>query len=604
LTALSFAIFGVREWAARLLPLALSAATCPILFVLGDRLAGLRGGALAAILFAFAPGAVYYGQMLDHESFITFLALLSLYAWCRYAETIDVRWFRVCLGLVALTALVDWPGAYLAPALAAASWLSPATRPRAKRMAASATCAAGVSLALVTLHIVILKGSAGDLLESLSFRVFSSPGFAFTWSEYLHRIRINLEYALTPPIVDLAAGGGAALLLLAALRLVREIRGPASRAEGAGPAGGVPPLALSVALGMACSAHHVIFRNACHFNEHLIYYLLPPAILLAAAAPAILERLLRGRLPGRGPATAALLIVAAPLALFLGAAAPQAWSYFNDLSVPGWPLLGQALERVVPEDGRLLSTGSLANPQFLHYLRRARINEVKEGDIPPGGEAGAYLLRDRNIAISPGVESLLAPFPPASVLNFSLYDLRPASPAPEIPALRPAPIEWTPVEIRFGDALLLSMTGHAPSQVSLGRRDAMVRFLGVPWTPDLAKGRIVHASFAWERLEGSPATLVPEYALVQERGGRSIEAPLMWPHPETEKDLARLSPGETERQEIDWFLGEWLPEGEYEVRVSARAGGRLLPCRAGDEGTPRGPYASLGIVKAVAGGRE
>jgi len=597
LTSLSFRIAGVSEWSARALPLALSAATCPLIFLLGARLFGPWAALLAAGVFAFAPGAVYYGQMLDHEAFVTFLGLLCLLAWVRHAETGARRWWLFCLALVAATALVDWPGAYLAPAIAVAAALTPSMRGRRVRMALSAFSAAAAALAVVAIHILVLKGSWSDLLASLSFRVRSSPELPFTWGEYLYRIRLNLEYALTPPIVLMAAAG-VALILIRLLAFGRDREGGPGATGARARAEPIPAFATAAAIGFFSIAHHAIFRNACHFNEHLIYYLLPPAALLAASAPSLLS----GFLPRRWPmAAAAVAVLAAlvPLGAFGARSAPQVRAYFNDLSVPGWPILGMALHRIVPAEDVLLSTENLANPQFLHYLDRAILNRIGLSDIEGGGTAGAFLLRDRNAPASEPLLSFLAPFPPGSLLNFALHDLTPGSPPPEFPPLAPPEALWQPVEVRFGDSLLLTMTFVAPVHLEVEPLGSVESYLGVRWTPERASSRMVHGTFVWERLDGGSGPLIPGYALLP-AGGAGARAPALWPLPAEAADLSNLEPGESLRQERDWFFGEWLPDGEYEVRVEVGDGAHALPVAVG--GGPSGGRDYLAAEVRVSSG--
>src|SRR5579863_9713794 len=57
-----YRMFGVHEVFARLLVIAFSLGTVVLLFAFGRELFGVRAGLIAALLFAVAPGAVYYGR--------------------------------------------------------------------------------------------------------------------------------------------------------------------------------------------------------------------------------------------------------------------------------------------------------------------------------------------------------------------------------------------------------------------------------------------------------------------------------------------------------------------------------------------------------------
>ncbi|HXI03685.1 MAG TPA: glycosyltransferase family 39 protein, partial [Candidatus Saccharimonadales bacterium] len=122
LTSLVFLVFGVSEAAARFPAILASAATAPALYLLFRRILGPPWALLSAAIFATAPWPVYFGQMLNPEPFVALLAILSLLAWARFEESAEPRWWRLSLGILAAASLTDWPGSYLAPALAAASF--------------------------------------------------------------------------------------------------------------------------------------------------------------------------------------------------------------------------------------------------------------------------------------------------------------------------------------------------------------------------------------------------------------------------------------------------------------------------------------------------
>src|SRR5579864_7467511 len=57
-----YRFFGVHEILARLIVIAFSVATIPLMYLLGTEIYSRRAGLIAALLFAIAPGAVYYGR--------------------------------------------------------------------------------------------------------------------------------------------------------------------------------------------------------------------------------------------------------------------------------------------------------------------------------------------------------------------------------------------------------------------------------------------------------------------------------------------------------------------------------------------------------------
>ncbi len=603
LTAATFALFSPTEVAARALPILLSAASALLVFLLARRLFGRGWAILPALLFAGSPGAIYYGRMLAHEAFVLFTGLLCLYLWCRHAETGDRGWWRACLAMLAATILMDWPGAYLAPALAAASLASPATRPRAVRLAAQAAVTAAATLALVVVHIYVLMGSFEDLEEALSTRVLSTTRYPFTWEEYLLGIRDTLVYSLTTVGFWMAAAGLAAVVAAGIVSSFRRRAGrPRPAAAGEGISRNVPPASLALALLILGASHHVIFTNACHYNRHVVYYLLPSMVLLIASTPVLLSRLLSSRVPARAAAGSTALVTLLLVAWMARLAVPQTYAYFNWISIPGWPLIGQALHRIVPADGILLSTTDLASPQFLFYLWRATRNRTRDPIHVKRYTTGAYLLRDLNVRIPDEMENALAPLARTEMLNFELYDLENRQRAVEVPLPRPADAGWELADTEFEDLARLAMYRFGPRSLEVEPIGPIESYLGVSWTPERAATRTVHASFVWERLGGEAERLEPVYQLVLAEEDERWRAALMWPLEPAAANLAPLAAGETVRHEIDWMIAEWVPPGEYTLRLLVTERGRALR-RLGPDGAPLpGFWLTIGTVRVEIAG--
>lgn len=588
LTAGSFLLFGVSEAAARLLPILASALTALLVALLGARLLGRGWGLLAGFLFALSPGAIYFGRMLAHEAFVAAFGLACLYAWRRHCESEDRRWWIACLGLLSATILIDWPGAYLVAAIAAGSLLDPAARPRWIRMTLHAGAVAAATLAAVVAQILWVMGSFEDLREAFDTRVFSTPELQFTWWEYLDGIRYELFEALHRAGFWMAvAGAGLALVLAIGRKALRVEKEPVEAWRGIA--------ALAAAILIFGLSHHVLFTNAVHFNRHVVYYLLPGMAILMAAGPALLCGAAR-RWAGRGLAVALALVVAGtPLGILLLDAPRQARAYFNGDSFTGWALMGQAMNRLVPTDGTLLSTGGMTHPQFLFYLWRARRNNLSDPLRVERARPGEILLRDMNVPMTPEMEEALAGIDSSETLNFRIYDMGSRSEAPAPPFPRPEAEGWSLEDVEFGGQLHLTMHTHAPLSVPAIRPGAIPRYLGLGWTPELAASRTVHASILWERLEGEATDLKPEYALVLTGSDEKIRAPMIWRLARKARNLGTLAPGETARHELDWLITEWLPAGTYELQVKVRRSGRLVRPVAGEE-VLRHHHASLGTV--------
>src|SRR5437016_15999 len=76
--------FGVHEVFARGVVIAFSLGAVILLFFFGRELFGPRGGFIAALLYAVAPGAVYYGRTITPDTVMIFFSTGVLYFWWRW----------------------------------------------------------------------------------------------------------------------------------------------------------------------------------------------------------------------------------------------------------------------------------------------------------------------------------------------------------------------------------------------------------------------------------------------------------------------------------------------------------------------------------------
>ena len=81
-----YRFFGVHEIFARLIVITLSVATIPLIYALSTEVYSRRAGVIAALLFAIAPGAVYYGRAIIPESGMIFFSVGALLFWWRWID--------------------------------------------------------------------------------------------------------------------------------------------------------------------------------------------------------------------------------------------------------------------------------------------------------------------------------------------------------------------------------------------------------------------------------------------------------------------------------------------------------------------------------------
>lgn len=90
-----YRVFGVHEIFARLIVVAFSLGTVLLLYFFGRELFGARAGLIAALLFAIAPGAVFYGRTITPDTDMIFFLTGTMLFWWRWVfarRTADFCW--------------------------------------------------------------------------------------------------------------------------------------------------------------------------------------------------------------------------------------------------------------------------------------------------------------------------------------------------------------------------------------------------------------------------------------------------------------------------------------------------------------------------------
>jgi hypothetical protein len=275
LTGVSFTVFGVHEWAARLVPIALSTLTFVLLYVLALRWWGRRGAVATALTFTFLPLEAFYGKMVNHEPLVLALGVTLAWLLVRFHEA--RRWRHViAAGLLALLgSFSDWPF-FLMLAVAGlfeltrnvARW----RRDRDLRFLAVLSVAALVGAVAVVYYLVQFSGDVGGFKKLFSDRSGGESGGSYgpiaLWS------RRGWYWELFGPIATLA---GAAWLLAFPVRAgLRRL---------------TPMDALIGASFLVGAAWLLLFTQAASIHEYWAFYLVPflalsSAWLLLAAARA------------------------------------------------------------------------------------------------------------------------------------------------------------------------------------------------------------------------------------------------------------------------------------------------------------------------------
>ena len=174
LAALSFEVFGVSTWSARLPSVALGIAACLVLWRLGARLFDERVGLVAGAILALTPGFVRFGSTFLLDTSLVLGAVTGLLAAARaFARGGRGLWWAGVwfgVGFLGKGAL-----ALGAPAVLAAFWLA---TPRARRPPFRALAAAGLAFLAIVLpwHLYELWCWDGRFVQGYLYDVSEKMG--------------------------------------------------------------------------------------------------------------------------------------------------------------------------------------------------------------------------------------------------------------------------------------------------------------------------------------------------------------------------------------------------------------------------------------------
>jgi 4-amino-4-deoxy-L-arabinose transferase-like glycosyltransferase len=128
LTVVSYRLFGVHDWSARLAPAVAVHATVLLVYLLGRRTLGERAAFWGALLLGLAPGFVSMGRLLLLDGLLTLWVTISVFAAFEALRGDRLRWawWLLSAGACGFGILTKGPIAFvlLAPPLVAHRWLT------------------------------------------------------------------------------------------------------------------------------------------------------------------------------------------------------------------------------------------------------------------------------------------------------------------------------------------------------------------------------------------------------------------------------------------------------------------------------------------------
>jgi len=124
LIALSYTLFGVHEWSARLVPILFSLGSIVLLYIIVQILFNKETAVLTSIFASFMPMSAYFGRIVNFEAVVLFFVLLVVLGYMQWVETSKKKYYYLAMGGTVLGGLVDWPFFLILPFLLGSSLLT------------------------------------------------------------------------------------------------------------------------------------------------------------------------------------------------------------------------------------------------------------------------------------------------------------------------------------------------------------------------------------------------------------------------------------------------------------------------------------------------
>ena len=328
LLAGSFSIFGVTEWAARLVPIISSAVLIYFMFKLAAYLWDLPTAVLTSIFLTFSPMLLYYSKIPVHETVV--LGFLGLTFWAYVTK----HYRLLILGLI-LSQLTSWAGYYLSLYLPLHGLIF-SYLPRRK------------------LLILFLIAPVMFLLHNFhSFWVSGSQAQASLWQVFLFRLNLNADAQSYGMTISGFLSRQSRWILIYFTRVLTLLS--------------TAWLLINTRLNFKNSfvwlllifgfTHNLIFRHLSFIHDYMLIYALP---FFALSSSIMLLKLYR-RLAHNFALS--VFIICLGLILFLTERIGYVQGLFaSGKTNPGVPL-GKTLSQHTPPEAKIIITST----QFMRY---------------------------------------------------------------------------------------------------------------------------------------------------------------------------------------------------------------------------------------------
>jgi 4-amino-4-deoxy-L-arabinose transferase-like glycosyltransferase len=264
-TSLSFRIFGVHEWSARLVPIVFSIGSLLIFYIIAKRCFDKRIALISSLFFALMPMTSYFGRIVCHEPLVLFFVLSSLYGYIRWFESRNWKWAFLMILCFMIGWITDWPAYLFVPLLLAHFIINKGFDIKSGRILFMLPFVALMFFLLLLYYFFIVNGTIDPLIGEFFVRTGSAN---FTFFQFLIK---QLEYmgAFFSPFILL-------LSFVCIIRFVNDVD-EFGRFN-------VSLILLLFSFGLL---HVLIFKQGAWIHAYWLYYT-SPAMALSAGLGLIL----------------------------------------------------------------------------------------------------------------------------------------------------------------------------------------------------------------------------------------------------------------------------------------------------------------------------
>lgn len=220
LVALSFKLFGIHEWSARVVPIIFSVLAL-ILFYLIVRSYRNKNIALLSLAFlGFTPMFLYYGRMVNHEPVFLCLYFLIMLLYLKFLEKRrDLYIVGITVSFI-LAYLTAWTAFYLSILLLIHYLIFGYKNIRDKRPIVIFILLPVLFAFIYIFWIYSIKGSLSDNINSIIDRFGPNKFHPFTWMEFLLLEVSRIKFLFTPVVSFLVLWG---IVSLAVKRSISQL---------------------------------------------------------------------------------------------------------------------------------------------------------------------------------------------------------------------------------------------------------------------------------------------------------------------------------------------------------------------------------------------